>query len=362
MSAQQLIASALRLTGVALSIWAALSMLSLLAGTPEPTWGGRSPYLVSYAFRLLVGIVLLVLPHEIVGSVMSTKSRGDWSETPELLRPGIVLFGLIILYRGTADIILRSYKLAEYNSSHAYPLQMDCFLATQFAAKALALVLACLFIFKGGAIARLIRCASRMVEERVREGYGAESPTLLPTRFAVSPEATGATDSRGRTEDMNKNHPPERRSQMPDETVRAAFEQMKDQVLLATAAFFMGEYPPEGQALLGEVAASRGFDESRVREYRKSCYPNVELKFRCDSCGCELLTDPGIFIQGEYTCPDCATGGFVPYDRLKLATPLRLPGNLTRRLFRRKPPREGTPVHPHSHHAVPDKDSPVLSV
>jgi ketosteroid isomerase-like protein/DNA-directed RNA polymerase subunit RPC12/RpoP len=334
----KLIAFALRLTGVALSIWAALSMLSLLVGTVGPSMWGRSPDLAGYAFALFVGIVLMVIPYEIAGSIMRAGSRGDWSETAELLRPGITLLGLIILCRGTSDAVVRAYRLAEYNSSQAYPLTMDWFWASKSAAEAFALLLACLFIFKARTVTRLIRCASRIIDERAGGGYGEASPTVLSRRFAVSPGGTGTTDIRSETEDINERHPSEGRSQMPDATVRAVFEQMKDQTLLATAAFFVGEYPPEGQALLKEAAASRGFDDSRIREYRESCYPNAELRFRCDKCGSELLADREIFVEGEYTCPDCGANEFISYEELKLATPLRFPGSLIRRLSGRRPP------------------------
>jgi len=340
MNSLKITAFALRLAGVVLTIWAALIMLSLLVGAPEPTMGVRSPFVASYAFRLFVGIVLLVIPHEIAKSIMSAESRGEWSETAELLRPGIVLLGLIILYRGTSEIVLRSYGLAEHHSHYDYPLYMGGFLTAKVPAEILALVLACLFIFNARTVARVIRCASRAIEERVKGGYGTASPTPLPARFALSPEGTGTTDIRNETDDINKKQPPEGRSQMIDETIRAGFERMKDQTLLATTAFFIGEYPPEGQVLLKEVAASRGFGESRVREYRESCYPNAELKFKCDECGSELLTDREIFTSGEYTCPDCEANGFVPYEDLKLATPPRFPGSLISRLSRRKPPRD----------------------
>lgn len=106
------------------------------------------------------------------------------------------------------------------------------------------------------------------------------------------------------------------RSHMTTNSIRAAFEQMDDGLLLATAAFFADEYTPNALRVLKAVAESRGISEASIRDHRESCYPEIEFEFRCETCNRELLLERAGFVDGEYTCPHCNSCNPVHYIEL----------------------------------------------
>lgn len=105
---------------------------------------------------------------------------------------------------------------------------------------------------------------------------------------------------------------------MTTDPVRDAFEQMDDDQLLTTAAFFADEYTSEGLKVLKAVADSHGITETTIRALRDSCYPEIEFAFKCETCDREILLNREGFVDGEYTCPDCNSCSHVRYMELAL--------------------------------------------
>ncbi len=103
------------------------------------------------------------------------------------------------------------------------------------------------------------------------------------------------------------------------DTIRDFFEKMSDGDLLGTLSFFQIEFTPETLTILKNMAEARGITDSAVRQHRESCYPELELEFKCGSCECELLLDRDAFIDGEYQCPDCGCTNQLCYTDLVLA-------------------------------------------
>jgi len=102
------------------------------------------------------------------------------------------------------------------------------------------------------------------------------------------------------------------------DTARELFENMNDSELLPTVSFFQVEYAPKALSELEEVAISRGFTDGTIRQLRESCYPELNLEFKCSTCGCELVLDRDTFIDGAYTCPDCGSTNLPNYMDLEL--------------------------------------------
>lgn len=103
---------------------------------------------------------------------------------------------------------------------------------------------------------------------------------------------------------------------MKSDPLRDSFEEMDEEELLATAAFFENEYGDQAIDVLKNVCEERGITEATIRDHREKCHPDLELAMRCESCGSDVSVDRGIFVGGKYACSECGFRGAVVYQEL----------------------------------------------